>query len=59
LEYSIITSDTGSPVLLGQGVNIQEKIDKMLVFWKNQMPKEPRRKFKYIDLRWQNQVVIA
>lgn len=58
-EFSLITSDTGTPVLLGEGVLIPEKIEKMAIFWRNRLPNEIRKKYKYIDLRWQNQVVVA
>ena len=58
-EFSLITSDTGTPVLVGEASHISDKIEKMATFWRNRLPSEIRKKYKYKDLRWQNQVVVA
>lgn len=57
-SFEIITSDTGIKVLFGRLDKIEEKATKLSRFWQRFMISTPADSLKYIDIRWQKQVLV-
>lgn len=45
-------------ILLGEAVNIQEKVELLTSFWYNKLTNVDMLQIQYIDLRWKDRVVV-
>ncbi|MBS1536589.1 MAG: FtsQ-type POTRA domain-containing protein [Bacteroidetes bacterium] len=57
-SYYLRSTESGIMVNIGYPKNLQEKIDCLIRFWKNEFPKVNKQTIEYIDLRWQGQLIL-
>lgn len=56
-EYSIVPKIGDQKIILGSINNLDEKIERLKIFYKEALPYEGWQKYKTIDLRYEGQVV--
>lgn len=56
-EYSIVPKIGDQKIILGSIYDLEEKIERLKIFYKEALPYEGWQKYKTIDLRYQGQVV--
>lgn len=56
-EYSIVPKIGDQKIILGSYHNLDEKIERLKIFYQEALPYEGWRKYKTIDLRYEGQVV--
>lgn len=44
-------------ILIGEAVNLEDKFENLKIFYRNGLPVEGWNKFKYLNLKWDDQVV--
>ncbi len=57
-NYSCLISNNFCKILLGQAINIKEKVDLLRSFWNNKLTNINMATINYIDLRWNNRVIV-
>jgi cell division protein FtsQ len=56
--FSLYMAGDGLQVLLGSLKDINDKLNFLKIFWQKVIPSNDVSKFEYLDLRWQNQLVV-
>ena len=56
--FVLYTGGTDLKIIFGNHLNAENKIRKLMSFWKTEMAKLDRQKINYIDLRWAHQLVL-
>jgi len=57
-DIQLILKKSGARVIIGDTLNLDEKLNNLSVFLKAQIQQSDERKLKTIDLRWSKQVVV-
>jgi len=57
-SFNLSTTESGISVIIGKSNELPVKIDNLVRFWKNELPKLDKQTIEYIDLRWQGQLVV-
>ena len=58
LSYTLKTSDVAIKIYIGSAKNLAEKIDLFYSYWVNKQPTDKVYNIRYIDLRWDGQLVV-
>jgi cell division septal protein FtsQ len=58
LSYTLKTSDVAIKIYIGAAENISGKIDLFYSYWVNKQPNDKVYNIRYIDLRWDGQLVV-
>lgn len=56
--YEMISSGFGIRIYFGTAIDACNKLKKLSVFWEHEMPGITPGRVKYVDVRWNNQVVV-
>jgi cell division septal protein FtsQ len=56
-EYALILAAGATPALLGKAEDLEDKITRLGLFWRQHTAQMTKRAFGYIDVRWTGQVV--
>jgi len=57
-KIDLVLNKKGTVVILGDTVNLKNKLDKLEIFLRRYLQTNPKREIKSIDLRWSRQAVV-
>lgn len=57
-SYDFISSGFGIRIFFGSADDACNKLRKLSIFWEREMPRITPSRVKYVDVRWNNQVVV-
>jgi hypothetical protein len=56
-EYTLVLAASATPALMGKAEDLEDKITRLGLFWRQHSTELIKRTFGYIDVRWAGQIV--